>query len=54
MPEDFQDLKCRDCGTIFSCPEGEAAFFRERGWPPPVRCLECRRASKARREEVQP
>ena len=43
-------LKCRDCGADFIFTEGEQAFYKEKGFEnDPVRCLDCRRARKAQR-----
>jgi hypothetical protein len=41
---------CRDCLTLFDYGR-EQQFFDERGWPPPVRCMGCRRARRERRLE---
>ena len=45
MPD--QILTCNDCQSQFTFTEGEQAFFKERGFTPPVRCPECRRRRKA-------
>lgn len=43
-------LKCKDCGADFIFTEGEQAFYKEKGFEnDPVRCLDCRRARKAKR-----
>lgn len=42
-------LTCRDCSTDFVFTEREQAFFAERGWGAPVRCIPCRRLWKGQR-----
>lgn len=45
-----KNLTCRDCGAEFVFTEGEQAFYAEKGFDnEPTRCLECRRARKAQR-----
>ncbi|MCI0587708.1 MAG: zinc-ribbon domain-containing protein, partial [Planctomycetes bacterium] len=46
MPE--QSLTCSDCQKTFAFTEQEQAFFQERGFAPPKRCPECRKARRAR------
>lgn len=51
----FQDqtLQCRDCGKDFVWTASEQEFYQEKGFTnAPVRCPECRRANKARRNET--
>lgn len=43
-------LVCKDCGAEFVFTEGEQAFYAEKGFEnEPVRCPECRKAKKQRR-----
>ena len=43
-------LICKDCGAEFIFSEGEQEFFKEKGFEnDPVRCTECRKARKQRR-----
>lgn len=43
-------LVCKDCGAEFVFTEGEQAFYAEKGFEnDPVRCPECRKAKKQRR-----
>ena len=46
-----QTLTCVDCGREFAFDAEEQEFFREKGFDPPKRCKECRRANKARRAD---
>lgn len=46
------ELACRGCYQLFVHPRHEQEFFAERGWPQPVRCLECRRQRRAERERA--
>ncbi len=49
MYED-QTFVCKDCGKEFVWTAGEQEFFAQRGLQNrPQRCLECRRAAKAAR-----
>lgn len=43
-----QMLPCQDCGKQFPWTEREQVFFRERDFPPPKRCKECRQANQQR------
>ena len=44
-------ITCRDCGVEFVFTEGEQAFYAEKGFAnEPVRCVDCRRAKKAQRQ----
>ncbi len=47
-------ITCRDCGQAFNFTVREQEFFAERGFGDPVRCLTCRRAHKAKRQEGDP
>ena len=41
-------LVCKDCGSEFVFTVGEQEFYKEKGFDnEPVRCADCRRASKA-------
>ena len=43
-------LVCVDCGEEFVFTVGEQEFYKEKGFEnDPVRCLDCRRARKAQR-----
>ena len=44
-----QTLTCADCRCQFTFTDGEQAFFKERGFTPPLRCPDCRRRRKADR-----
>lgn len=48
---DYQDktLKCKDCGENFTWKSGEQEFFSVKGFPPPSRCVDCRRKRKEER-----
>ena len=45
-----QRLTCADCGREFAFTAEEQRFFREKGFDPPKRCKECRRAKKEQRD----
>ena len=50
----FQDqtLQCRDCGKEFVWTASEQEFYQEKGFTnAPVRCPDCRRLHKQRRQE---
>lgn len=47
-------MTCKDCGKEFIFTEGEQAFYREKGFEnEPTRCLDCRRANKAKKDQRQ-
>ena len=46
-----QTLTCQDCGTSFVFSESEQQFFSERGYTPPMRCPDCRRARREGRRD---
>ena len=53
----YQDktLVCRDCGKEFVFTAGEQEFYAEKGFQnEPTRCLDCRRAYKAARNNGAP
>jgi hypothetical protein len=44
-------LICCDCNERFEHSEAEQEWFVQNGgWPPPIRCLDCRVARKRSRE----
>ncbi|MGI6545241.1 MAG: zinc-ribbon domain-containing protein [Fastidiosipilaceae bacterium] len=50
MPD--RTINCKDCGAEFVFTEGEQAFYKEKGFEnDPVRCPDCRRARKQRRQQ---
>ncbi len=42
-------LTCQDCQAFFTFSVNEQAFYRERGFRPPVRCADCRAQRRAER-----
>lgn len=43
-------LACKDCGSTFVWTKGEQEFYESKGFTnKPVRCPDCRRANKARK-----
>ena len=45
-----QTLRCRDCQKYFLFSDDEQRFFAANGgWPPPVRCFDCRIVKKQQR-----
>jgi hypothetical protein len=44
-----QRIMCVDCRREFAFSAEEQRFFREKGYTPPRRCKECRRAKKEQR-----
>lgn len=45
-------IVCKDCGKEFTFTEGEQEFYKEKGFEnDPVRCPECRKARKAKRND---
>lgn len=47
-------LKCGDCCKDFPWTGREQEFFREREFPPPKRCKECRQVNQQRFGGRQP
>jgi CxxC-x17-CxxC domain-containing protein len=45
-----QTMVCRDCGREFMFTAGEQAFYAERGFVPPSRCVSCRATRRAERQ----
>lgn len=39
-------IRCRDCARVFVLAAGEQAFFAQKGFTNPKRCLPCRRANR--------
>jgi CxxC-x17-CxxC domain-containing protein len=52
---EFKDEKlvCQDCGKEFVFSAADQQFFQEKGYQPPKRCPECRKAKKAQRSSNQ-
>jgi len=47
-----EKLVCKDCGAEFIFTAGEQEFYAQKGFTnKPVRCPECRRANKAKRND---
>lgn len=45
-------ITCKDCGNEFVFSVGEQEFYKEKGFEnDPVRCPDCRRARKQRRQQ---
>jgi CxxC-x17-CxxC domain-containing protein len=44
-----QALVCEDCGKSFSFTVAEQAFYAERGFRAPARCVDCRSQRRAER-----
>jgi len=42
---------CQDCGEKFVFEKGEQVFYEQHGFPPPKRCLDCRRELRRKRHE---
>lgn len=47
VPLRDQQMTCRECGRSFVWTAGEQRYYREKGFEPPVRCEECRKAKHA-------
>ncbi|MGI6299221.1 MAG: zinc-ribbon domain-containing protein [Saccharofermentanales bacterium] len=48
MPD--KTIVCKDCGAEFVFTENEQNFYKEKGFEnEPLRCVDCRRARKAAR-----
>lgn len=48
-----KELVCRDCNRTFIFSEGEAAFYKEKGFESePKRCPNCRNITKIARKET--
>lgn len=43
-------LICKDCGKDFIFTEREQEFYASKNFGEPVRCFDCRKAKKARKE----
>lgn len=47
-------IVCKDCGKEFVFTIGEQEFYKEKGFDnQPVRCPECRRANKMRKNNYR-
>lgn len=48
MEEDLRDkvIRCKDCGRKVTFSVWEQKLFGQKGWPDPIRCIECRRLKK--------
>ena len=44
-----RELRCADCGDIFTWSVEDQAFFKEKGYAPPKRCESCQQAQQAKR-----
>lgn len=44
-------LKCKDCGKTFELTTEEQAWYIDKGYALPKRCIDCRRKRKANRKE---
>lgn len=42
------ELQCKDCKKSFMFSEKSQELYTEQGWPPPIRCYDCRQKKKAR------
>jgi len=42
-------LVCQDCQEEFTFTEGEQDFYGEKEWDDPIRCPQCRRERKQKR-----
>jgi len=49
MPD--KELKCVQCGQMFTFSEGEQKFYAERQYTEPKRCKPCREAKKVERQQ---
>jgi len=45
-----QKLVCQDCGKEFVFSASDQEFFEKKGFQPPKRCPDCRKAKKQSRE----
>lgn len=43
-----KNIKCKDCGEIFSLSIGEQQFYHKRGLCNPKRCKSCRKIRKSK------
>ena len=43
-------LECKDCGKEFVFEAGEQEFYKQKGYADPVRCPECRKLRKQKRD----
>jgi CxxC-x17-CxxC domain-containing protein len=48
------NFTCVECGASFSFTDEEQAFYNERQFAPPKRCLDCRRKRRAEKRQRGP
>ncbi|MCX6806539.1 MAG: zinc-ribbon domain-containing protein [Candidatus Berkelbacteria bacterium] len=48
-----QNLVCQDCGKEFVFTANDQKFFEEKGYQPPKRCPDCRKAKKQAKSSGQ-
>jgi hypothetical protein len=46
-------IKCIRCGEEFILEEGEKKFYKDKGFPYPKRCRDCRIVRKRYREKYE-
>lgn len=46
-------LNCKDCKNDFVFTSGEVEFYAGKGFPDPIRCPECRKAKKEKKNIQQ-
>ena len=46
------EIKCQDCGKIFTFSANEQKFYEEKGFIPPKRCKSCRNARTLRKTRI--
>jgi len=44
-----KEITCKDCGKAFIFTQGEQVFYAEKKFDDPIRCPECRRARKVKK-----
>ena len=52
VPQDMS-IKCRDCRESFIFTVEKQEVFKSRGFPPPIRCKECREIKRAERNTIR-
>ena len=40
------EIKCKQCGKTFEMSKEELDWYKEKGFEPPKRCIECRRSRR--------
>ena len=48
------EIKCVDCGNPFYFTDRDQAFYQEKGYQQPKRCVDCRRIKKQQMESRGP